>query len=171
MAATFTPAPGIDEHVARMIASKIEQVTVAARDGVRAAAPPTKEWHDQGDALVRPWHREGDWQKNVPSNLRFPVPHSPRKDVRHYPGVEMLRYPRDPTAYYLQTANCRCFMSEDPQGVARTVDSRPVTITGTRVYGQVVCTHPRAREANDGTAEDPPTFFAQRGAADARARI
>lgn len=173
MASNIVLAPDIDERVALMIAPGVQRITDAVKSGAQRAAPATKDWHDMGDALVRPWHRDTSegWQADVPANLRFPVPHSPRKGIQHYPGVEMLREPRDPTAYYLQTEYCRCFTSQDPQGIARTIDSRPVTVTGTVVAGQVVCSHPRGRESNYGTAEDVPAAFMEQGMADARSSV
>lgn len=108
MAATrFQPAPGLEARLATQLAAPVvarllDQLARAAANG----APPVKVWHTVGDNRVRPWHQAAEGLK-CPDNLRFPIPHSPRVGHQaHHGEVEMLRYPRDPTAYYLQTRDC-----------------------------------------------------------------
>lgn len=169
MAGTFTPARGLDELVARMVAPEIGR---AAADVARAAAghaPPVKAWSTMLDTNVRPWHRSAEGQK-APANLRFKLEHSPRTHDPHPPGNELLRYPRDEEAYYLQTKDCRCFLKWD-NGLAESITSGQAAVAGTTVTAKAWTDYARAVESEFGTDKDPPARFMGQGVRDISARM
>lgn len=158
MAGRFTPARGLNELVARMVAPAVERIGKDVAKTAAEYAPEVKTWRTQSDILVRPWHRSADRQA-VPGNLRFLLEHSPRTYRQyHPPGHELLRFPRDPEAYYLQTRDCRCYLTWG-NALAESIGRERVVVAGSRVSVDVATTFPRAVESEFGTDQDPPARF------------
>jgi hypothetical protein len=167
--ARFRPAPGLDAAVARLVASAVGQVAEQVADQAAEFAPPVKVWRTRLDERVRPWHRSAEGQA-VPGNLRFELEHSPRQHNPHPPGHELLREPRDPTAYYLQIDDCRCRMDHNDE-LARSIHAGEPFVAGTRVSAPVSTRYPRAAESEFGTDEDAPARFMGRAAAAVGAKL
>lgn len=55
--------------------------------------------------------------------------------------------------------NCRCEAPPVPEAVASEIHRGPVLVMGTKVAGTVVCTYPRAAEAEYGTDKDTGAHF------------
>jgi hypothetical protein len=165
----FTAAPRLDSVVARMIAPEVDRIAEQVASAAAKNAPLVKGWRTQGDALVRPWHRSANRQK-APANLRFIIDHSPRKNIPKMPGSELLRFPRDPQAYYLQTKDCRCYLEWNHE-LAESIAADRAVAAGTRVSGKVSTTYPRAAESEFGTDNDPPARFMGRGIKDVAATL
>jgi hypothetical protein len=164
---TFTPEPGLNERVAALIAAPaIARLAEQVESAAQQAAPRVKRWNAVGDARTRPWHRSADGQE-CPDNLRFALEHSPRTHDPHPPGYEMLRYPRDPAAYYLQTRDCRCWLDYNDR-LAQSIGHEGVRVTGARVTATISTRFPRAAESEIGTAQDAPARFMARGLQAAR---
>jgi hypothetical protein len=59
--------------------------------------------------------------------------------------------------------NCRCFLREIPEGIARTIKAHAARAAGTRVTGRVTCDHPLGVPAEFGNATDVGARFMQAG--------
>lgn len=170
MAGKFSPVQGLDALVARMVAPDIERIAEQVAASAAGHAPPVKTWRTQGDSLVRPWHKSANRQA-VPGNLRFKLEHSPRT-YRNYhpPGHELLREPRDPDAYYLQTRDCRCFLTWNA-ALAESIKAGRATVAGTKVTAPVSTGFERAAESEFGTDQDTPARFMGQGLRDVAAKL
>lgn len=169
--ARFQPVPDLEQKIAAQIAAPaVRRLLVDMARLAAGYAPPVKVWHTEGDSRVRPWHVGADGQQ-CPDNLRFAVPHSPRQGHQaHHWQVEMLRYPRDPTAYYLQVVDCRCQTSQN-DGLADSIRvDGPPEVSRAKVTGSVSTGFPRAAESEYGTSEDAPARYMRRALAEVRLR-
>ncbi|MER5737359.1 hypothetical protein ABT117_16995 [Streptomyces sp. NPDC002262] len=68
--AKFTPARGLEEQLARMLAPDVRRIAQQVEVEAKRLAPPVKKWVTTGDDKVRPTHVEANGQA-VPDNLRF----------------------------------------------------------------------------------------------------
>lgn len=169
----FRPRPELDKIVAKMVVPAITALTEKAADGAKKAAPPEKIWLSEDDERVRPEHVKAHDQ-HVPKNLRFTLD-SPQYDREHYGAgeIQMGRKPKhkgngeDGFTPGL-TANCRCFLSEDPKGVAKTIKAHRARAAGTKVTGRVTCDHELAVPAEFGNSRDVGARFMSKGLAAAK---
>lgn len=162
--AKFRERKGLDQAVARMIVPEITRITRAAGDGAKQAAPPEKVWLTKEDPLVRPEHAEAHRQA-VPKNLRFTLT-SPDYDQQHYRAgpKQMGRKPKDKENFTPGlTANCRCFLGENPDGVSKTIKAHAARAAGTKVTGRVTCDHELASPAEFGNSQDQGVRFMGKG--------
>lgn len=160
----YRPRRGFQDVAARrLVAPRVQAVADRAADAAREFAPGTKSWVHVGDDRVRPEHREAGGQ-TVPDNVRFLI-RTPEYDRRSYPHEwQQMKAPRDRVGGTIgNTVECRCSVRHDPEGVARTISARPVTTSGTHVEAKVVCTHPRAADAEFGNDVDEGARFMARG--------
>ncbi len=172
--ARFTPVPGLDEIVARMVAPEQRRFAERVEDTAKALAPPTKTWVHIGDGRVRTPHMAAGGQE-VPDNLRFDLT-SFEWDVMH-PAVGSLRkgtpggdgwagqmartapghttwmlYPRDQTpAAFVQAVNCRCSTTLNPDGISKLISTEATTVVGTRITTTVAAVGKWVIEAEYGT--------------------
>ena len=164
MGTRFVAARGLDTKVAVMVAPEIGDLADRVERAAKAFAPPVKEWHTVGDAKVRPWHKSAPRLNDggVPENLRFKLEHSPRT-YRNYhpPGYELLREPRDPSAHWTQTRDCRCMMTFN-DALARSIKAGPAIVTGATVRAVVSTDFPRAAESEFGNDVDHGAHFMRR---------
>lgn len=161
----FVPASDLDVTVARrIVAPRVERLLHRVEEEAQRLAPGAKVWMTVRDERVRPSHVYADGQE-VPDNLRFKLPKvntgNDVNDIRA--GFDLARTPRDPDLPIGNRINCRCEDIPVLDAIAREIHSTPVLVTGTKVRGQVVCTYPRAAEAEYGTDRDAGAHF-MRGA-------
>lgn len=153
MVSRFEPNPGLDEVVAAKIAYPlVARATEALRDAARGFAPPVKIWVTARDERVRRSHVKTDGQA-VPDNLRYKVP-----KVRGS-GVDLGRAPRDLAFPVDNRINCRCESIPVGDLLARSINSLPPVLQGTRVVGTVETRFKRAAESENGTTDDAPAYF------------
>jgi hypothetical protein len=173
----FTPAPGLNERVARMVADRVKDLAKEVADEIKAGAPPTKRWQTQEDPLVRDTHFRVNGQE-VPDNLRFEVP-SMDWDREHR-GVGKTTYmlaPKDETSRAVANINhCRCRADPVPDGISKHVAVTNPQQHGAKVTATVYCDAPHAHAAEYGDVYpfgniSPGTFFFGQGVAAARARL
>ncbi|MEV7512078.1 hypothetical protein AB0O57_29390 [Streptomyces sp. NPDC091201] len=174
--ARFTPAPGLEEALARMIAPHVRRVAHQVEIEAKRLAPPTKQWVTMGDDHVRPTHVSAQGQE-VPANLRFSI-NTMDWDRRHR-GLGAYTYmlaPKDQTSRAVANIkNCRCTVHKDPQGIARRINTGQPVITGKRVTVTVSVQGPLVVEAEVGTVYPgnlvaDGAHFMSRGAAVVAAR-
>lgn len=150
--ARFTPARGLEEKLAQMLAPHVYRVAQQVEVEARRLAPPTKRWVTMGDDHVRPTHVAAQGQV-VPGNLRFEV-NSMAWDRRHR-GLGKSTYmlaPRDQTSRAVANIkNCRCTTHKDPQGISRHINTGQPVVTGKKVTVTVVAQGPMVVEAEVGT--------------------
>lgn len=150
--AKFTPAPGLEEALARMVAPHVHRVAQQVEVEARRLAPPTKRWVTMADDRVRPTHVEAQGQE-VPGNLRFAI-NSMDWDRRHR-GLGAATYmlePRDQTSRAVANLkNCRCTTHKDPDGIARHIKAGQPVITGKKVTVTVSAVARHVVEAEVGT--------------------
>ncbi|MFI6142327.1 hypothetical protein ACIBCC_29570 [Streptomyces griseus] len=174
--AKFTPAPGLEEALARMIAPDVRRIALRVEAEARRFAPPTKTWVTVADDRVRPTHVDAQGQE-VPGNLRFTL-NSMTWDIKHR-GVgpnTYMREPRDRSSRAIANLkNCRCTTHKDPDGIARLINTGQPVVSGKKVTVTVYAQGPLIVEAEVGTVypgnlvADGAHFMA-RGAASAAAR-
>jgi hypothetical protein len=63
--------------------------------------------------------------------------------------------------------NCRCYVTTDPVGVAKTITRSRSVVAGPRVHVTVTCDHPRAADSEFGTDKDTPARFMGRAVLEA----
>ncbi|PNG22429.1 hypothetical protein [Streptomyces cahuitamycinicus] len=150
--AKFTPAPGLEEALARMVAPHVHRIARQVQFEAQRLAPPTKRWVTMGDDRVRPTHVKAQGQV-VPGNLRFAI-NSMDWDRRHRgvgPKTYMLE-PRDQTSRAVANLkNCRCATHTDPQGISRHINTGQPVISGKKVTVTVSVAAPMVVEAEVGT--------------------
>lgn len=166
MTARFTPARGLDEKVAELIAGAMSALARTAADSAAAHAPPDKVWATHEDERVRPEHEEAS-QQAVPDNLRFTL-RAPAYDQQHYSSGpwQLGKAPRDEEGFTPgNTANCRCeaFLGPEPGGLARGIHAHPARVTGTRVAAGATCEHHLAENAEFGNSTDHGARFMAAG--------
>lgn len=185
--AKFTPAPGLDALVARMIVRDVQDVVRETESEAKRQAPDTKTWITRRDAFVRRTHRAVDG-KEIPENLRFKltayewdlqhpgaIPVATRNRGGHSTtdsalgaGSSYLREPRDPSqGHYVQIVHCRCELARTPNGVAKWVSSTVAKAVGTKVSGVVYAEHEliiptEYGDVYPGGMIAPPTLFMHR---------
>lgn len=162
--ARFRERKDLDQVVARMIVPDVTRITRAAGDGAKEAAPPEKVWLTKMDEKVRPEHVKAHRQA-VPKNLRFTLD-TPEYDQRNYATgpIQMGRKPRDKKGFTPgNTAECRCFLGEIPDGVSKTIKAHAARAAGTRVTGRVTCDHKLASPAEYGNSQDQGARFMGKG--------
>ena len=173
--AKFTPRPGLDELVARMIVGDVNKIIEATAATARRLAPPTKQWISVMDGRERHSHNLAHG-KTIPDNLRFTLkafqwdvehPHlgGVRGSIRrHGDGMgydgptakysgssSYLLKPRDRSGeHWVQVVNCRCVIKRDPLGIARMVGVDLAHAVGTRVSGMVYAEGPGVLAAEHG---------------------
>ncbi|MGW3626260.1 hypothetical protein [Streptomyces sp. NPDC000880] len=174
--AKFTPAPGLEEALAKMVAPHVQRIAHQVVLEARRLAPPTKQWVTMGDHRVRPTHVSAQGQ-TVPGNLRFSI-NSMDWDRQHR-GLGEKTYmaaPRDHTSRAVANLkNCRCTAHKDPQGIARHINAGQPVIAGKRVTVTVTAEAPMVVEAEVGTVYPgnlvaDGAHFMSRGAAIVAAR-
>ncbi|MEU6755984.1 hypothetical protein [Streptomyces sp. NPDC046685] len=150
--ARFTPAPGLEEALARMVAPHVQRIAHQVEVEAKRLAPPTKMWVTMADDHVRPTHVSAQGQE-VPGNLRFSI-NSMAWDRRHR-GLGANTYmlaPRDQSSRAVANIkNCRCTTHKDPQGISRNINTGPPVITGKKVTVTVSARGPLVVEAEVGT--------------------
>ncbi|NGO67894.1 hypothetical protein [Streptomyces boncukensis] len=150
--AKFTPTPGLEAMVVRMVAPHIQRVARQVEVEAKRLAPPTKRWVTVADDKVRPTHISAQGQ-TVPDNLRFTV--SSMDWDRHHRGVGPSTYmlqPRDESSRAVANLkNCRCTTMVDPQGIARNITTGQPIVTGKKVTVTVTARGPMVVEAEVGT--------------------
>jgi hypothetical protein len=136
--AGFTPAPGLEELVAAMIAPQIHDIAKEVEREAKRLAPPIKTWISMRDGRVRHTHKGTDGQK-VPANLRFKI-ESMEWDREHR-GVgpnTYMRFPKDETSRaVVNILNCRCRVQFDKNGIAKHIKAGPAKVEGTKVVSVV----------------------------------
>ncbi|MFF9901229.1 hypothetical protein [Streptomyces longispororuber] len=150
--AKFTPAPGLEAQLARMIAPHIQRIAHQVEVEAKRLAPPTKRWVTMADDRVRPTHVAAQGQV-VPGNLRFAI-NSMDWDRRHrgLGAKTYMREPRDQSSRAVANIkNCRCTTAVDPQGIARNITTGQPIITGKKVTVTVTARAPMVVEAEVGT--------------------
>ncbi|MER6109381.1 hypothetical protein [Streptomyces hirsutus] len=176
MGAKFTPARGLEEQLARMLAPAVRQIAVRVEVEAKRLAPPTKQWVTVGDDRVRPTHVKAQGQV-VPGNLRFKI-NSMDWDKRHR-GVGEYTYmlqPKDRTSRAIANIrNCRCTTHKDPDGIARHIRTGQPVVAGKKVTVTVSVSADQVVEAEVGTVypgnlRAEGTFFMSRAAAAVAAR-
>jgi hypothetical protein len=174
--AKFTPARGLEEQLARMLAPAVQRIAHQVELEAKRLAPPTKKWVTVGDDHVRPTHVTANSQE-VPGNLRFKV-NSMRWDIEHR-GVGTHTYmlePRDQTSRAVANLkNCRCSAHKDPEGIARHINTGQPVVAGKKVTVTVSVQAPMVVEAEVGTVypgnlRADGTHFMSRAAAIVAAR-
>jgi hypothetical protein len=174
--AKFTPAPGLEEALALMVAPHIQRIAHQVVMEAKRLAPPTKRWVTMGDDKVRPTHISAQGQ-TVPGNLRFTI-NSMDWDRKHR-GLgkhTFMDAPRDQTSRAVANLkNCRCTTHTDPQGIARHINAGQPVVTGKKVTVTVTAEAPMVVEAEVGTVYPgnlvaPGVFFMSRAAAIVAAR-
>lgn len=174
--AKFTPAPGLEEQLARMLAPAVQRIAHQVEVEAKRLAPPVKRWVTMGDDHVRPTHVLAQGQ-DVPGNLRFEL-NSMRWDMEHR-GVGPHTYmtePRDRSSRAIANLkNCRCSTHRDPDGIARHINTGPPVVAGKKVTVTVSVQAPKVVEAEVGTVYPgnlvaEGTFFMSRAAAIVAAR-
>lgn len=150
--AKFTPMPGLEEQLARMLAPAVQRIAHQVEIEAKRLAPPTKRWVTMGDDRVRPTHVEAQGQV-VPGNLRFEL-NSMRWDIEHR-GVGAHTYmlePGDRTSRAIANLkNCRCTTHKDPDGIARHINAGQPVVAGKKVTVTVSVQAPKVVEAEVGT--------------------
>ncbi|MGX1907616.1 hypothetical protein ACWIID_01940 [Streptomyces phaeochromogenes] len=174
--AEFTPARGLEEQLARMIAPDVRRIAVRVEVEAKRLAPPTKRWVTVGDNRVRPTHVEAQGQ-TVPGNLRFEL-NSMDWDMRHRgvgPHTYILK-PKDRTSRAIANLkNCRCTTHKDPDGIARHIRTGQPVVSGKKVTVTVSVQADKVIEAEVGTLypgnlRAEGTFFMSRAASIVAAR-
>ncbi|MGW0033089.1 hypothetical protein ACWDXD_25140 [Streptomyces sp. NPDC003314] len=174
--AKFTPARGLEEQLARLIASDVQRIARKVEIEAKRLAPPTKRWVTVGDNRVRPTHVNAAGQE-VPDNLRFKLD-SMRWDIEHR-GVGAHTYmikPKDESSRAVANLkNCRCSVHRDPDGIARHINTGQPVVAGKKVTVTVFVEAPLVVEAEVGTVypgnlRADGTFFMSRAAAIVAAR-
>ncbi|MEU9781508.1 hypothetical protein AB0H92_11125 [Streptomyces phaeochromogenes] len=174
--AKFTPARGLEDQLARMIAPDVRRIAVRVEVEAKRLAPPTKRWVTVGDDRVRPTHVEAHGQ-TVPGNLRFEL-NSMDWDMRHRsvgPHTYMLE-PKDRTSQAIANLkNCRCTTHKDPDGIARHIRTGQPVVSGKKVTVTVSVQADKVIEAEVGTVypgnlRAEGTFFMSRAAGIVAAR-
>ncbi|MEU5978433.1 hypothetical protein [Streptomyces sp. NPDC047315] len=174
--AKFTPARGLEEQLARMLAPAVQRIARQVEIEAKRFAPPTKRWVTVGDDRVRPTHVEANGQE-IPENLRFKLD-SMQWDIEHR-GVGAHTYMLKPgdrsSRAVANLKNCRCSAHKDPQGIARHINTGPPVVAGKRVTVTVSVQAPLVVEAEVGTVypgnlRADGTFFMSRAAAAVAAR-
>lgn len=154
----FVPAADLDAKVAlRILTPRVEHLTSRVADEAQRLAPDGKVWITMRDERVRPSHVHTDGQE-VPDNLRYKLPKA-LDDNPGSQGWDLARRPRDPELPIANRINCRCESVPVPRAVAEAIHRLPLLITGTKVRGTVVCTYPRAAEAEYGSDGDAGAHF------------
>jgi hypothetical protein len=150
--AKFTPAPGLEAALARLVAPAVHRIAHQVQVEAQRLAPPTKRWVTMGDDKVRPTHVAAQGQV-VPGNLRFTI-NSMDWDRRHR-GVgakTYMRAPRDRTSRAVANLkNCRCTTHIDPAGIARHINTSQPVVSGKKVTVTVSVQAPLVVEAEVGT--------------------
>ncbi|MCG8971746.1 phage head morphogenesis protein [Streptomyces sp. CL12-4] len=150
--AKFTPAQGLEEQLARMLAPAVQRIAHQVEVEAKRLAPPTKRWVTVGDDKVRPTHVNAQGQV-VPGNLRFTLD-SMQWDIKHR-GVGPHTYmtePRDRSSRAIANLkNCRCSMHKDPDGIARHINTGQPVVAGKKVTVTVSVQAPMVVEAEVGT--------------------
>ncbi|MBZ6253620.1 phage head morphogenesis protein [Streptomyces olivaceus] len=150
--AKFTPAPGLEEALARMLAPDVRRIAMQVEVQAKRLAPPTKRWVTVGDDRVRPTHVHAQGQM-VPGNLRFAI-NSMEWDRKHR-GVGSKTYmlePRDESSRAVANLkNCRCTTHKDPDGIAKHINTGQPVVAGKKVTVTVSVQAPLVVEAEVGT--------------------
>ncbi len=172
----FTAAPGLEEALARMVASHIRRIAQQVEIEAKRLAPPVKHWVTVGDDKVRPTHVAAQGQE-VPGNLRFAI-NSMDWDRRHrgLGDKTYMREPKDQTSRAVANIkNCRCTSHTDPDGIARNINTGPPVVSGKKVTVTVTARGRLVVEAEVGTVYPgnlvaEGAHFMSRGAAIVAAR-
>ncbi|MEU6460337.1 hypothetical protein [Streptomyces sp. NPDC046976] len=150
--AKFTPVRGLEEALARLIAPHVQRIAQQVEIEAKRLAPPTKQWVTVGDGRVRPTHAAAQGQE-VPGNLRFSI-NSMDWDIKHRgvgPQTYMLQ-PRDESSRAVANLkNCRCTTHNDPEGIARNINTGQPIVAGKKVTVTVSAAGPMVVEAEVGT--------------------
>lgn len=171
--ARVTVGKGMDAYVAQHFAAPaVREITEAGARESKQLAPPTKEWRNQGDGLVRRTHVLAGGQI-VPSNLRFDL-ETHEWDLQHR-GLGPRTYldaPKDTSdgRVVVNIRNCRCYLRWDAQGVARHVHEYDVEVDGATVTGGWYAEGALVAQAEDGDQYPgnllaPGTYFMRKSAA------
>lgn len=154
MGNTFTLTPGLDELVAIMVKPRINEIAAEVQLEAKRLAPGTKVWVTMNDGRVcthcQPLHLT-----EIPENLRFKA-QSYEWDIQHR-GVEdytYLLYPGDVSAGatdLVMLTHCRCFITRDPEGLARKIEKSPAKAVGPFTFATISITGEYVVEAEDGT--------------------
>ncbi|CAM5235595.1 hypothetical protein [Streptomyces griseomycini] len=174
--AKFTPAQGLEEQLARMLAPAVRRIAVQVEVEAKRLAPPTKRWVTVGDNRVRPTHVAAQGQV-VPGNLRFKI-NSMDWDMKHRGLGEhtyMLQPKDESSRAVANIKNCRCTTHKDPKGIARHITTGQPVIAGKKVTVTVSVEADQVVEAEVGTVypgnlRAEGTFFMSRAAAIVAAR-
>ncbi|MFE2181346.1 hypothetical protein [Streptomyces sp. NPDC059455] len=150
--AKFTPAQGLEEQLARMLAPTVQRIAHQVEVEAKRLAPPTKRWVTVGDNKVRPTHVEAQGQE-VPGNLRFKI-NSMDWDIEHR-GVGAHTYMLEPgdesSRAVANLKNCRCTTHNDPGGIARHINTGQPVVAGKKVTVTVSVQAPMVVVAEVGT--------------------
>ncbi|MFF7838772.1 hypothetical protein ACFZC6_08150 [Streptomyces ossamyceticus] len=174
--AKFTPAQGLEEQLARLLAPAVQRIAHQVEIEAKRLAPPTKRWVTVGDNRVRPTHVEANGQE-VPWNLRFKLT-SMQWDIEHR-GVGSHTYmlkPLDESSRAVANLkNCRCTAHKDPDGIGRHINTGQPVVAGKKVTVTVSVQAPMVVEAEVGTVypgnlRADGTHFMSRAAAIVAAR-
>lgn len=174
--AKFTPARGLEEQLARLLAPDVQRIARKVEIEAKRLAPPVKKWVTMGDNKVRPTHVEANGQE-VPDNLRFKLT-SMEWDIKHR-GVGAHTYmirPKDESSRAVANLkNCRCTVHRDPDGIAQHINTGQPVVAGKKVTVTVSVEAHLVVEAEVGTVypgnlRSDGTFFMSRAAAVVAAR-
>ncbi|TXS56545.1 hypothetical protein [Streptomyces sp. t39] len=174
--AKFTPARGLEEQLARMLAPAVHRIARQVEIEAKRLAPPTKRWVTVGDNRVRPTHVAANGQE-IPDNLRFKIT-SMRWNVEHRgvgPHTYMLKPLDQSSRAVANLKNCRCSAHKDPDGIARHINTGQPIVAGKKVMVTVSVKAPLVVEAEVGTVypgnlRAEGTWFMSRAAATVAAR-
>lgn len=174
--AKFTPAQGLEEALARMVAPHVHRIAQQVEIEAKRLAPPVKRWVTVADDKVRPTHNAAQGQE-VPGNLRFAI-NSMDWDRRHR-GLGEKTYMREPkdesSRAVANIKNCRCTTHSDPDGIARNINTGQPVVSGKKVTVTVTARGHLVVEAEVGTVYPgnliaDGAHFMSRGAAIVAAR-
>ncbi|MEU1592774.1 hypothetical protein ABZ468_07910 [Streptomyces sp. NPDC005708] len=150
--AKFTPAQGLEARLAAMLAPAVQRIAHQVEVEAKRLAPPTKRWVTVGDDKVRPTHVAAQGQE-VPGNLRFTI-NSMAWDMKHR-GLgpkTYMRQPKDESSRAVANIkNCRCTTAQDPDGIARHINTSQPVVAGKKVTVTVSVQAPMVVEAEVGT--------------------
>ncbi|MEV8344548.1 hypothetical protein [Streptomyces niveus] len=148
----FTPAPGLEEALARMVAPAVHRIARQVEVEAKRLAPPVKRWVTVGDNRVRPTHIAAQGQE-VPGNLRFAI-NSMDWDRRHR-GVgdkTYMRAPKDESSRAVANIkNCRCTTHNIRDGIAKNISTGQPVVAGKKVTVTVTARAHLVVEAEVGT--------------------
>ncbi|WP_327430495.1 hypothetical protein [Streptomyces sp. NBC_01236] len=152
--AKFTPAQGLEEALARMVA-RLCRIAHQVEIEAKRLAPPTKRWVTTGDDRLRLTHVAAQGQE-VPGNLRFEI-NSMQWDIEHR-GVGAHTYilePRPQLQGYSQSQELPLHHAQGPGRHRPAHRHRPACRRREEDHRHRVLSGPKVVKAEVGTVYVP----------------